>query len=160
MTKTAKTWMIFFALLTVLLPLAMSEAIESKQAQSVPIWSVSVNKQLLQADQRVAAFRVNITSGTIASLPKIPVGWAISLSNDENWTPTMTASARVGAAAFDLNSIREGFHDFLRIKKLKMPAQFETPAFDIQIDLGVTTDFEKINWIRVPVKDLSISKLK
>jgi len=136
----------------------LTSVLQAAEWNDPQTWIISVKALPLKSDQRVIGYRAKIISGSIISLTKIPPGWDFVLHNNENWITDISASIRVGAAAFDPDGSKDNFRDFMVIRKLKMPAEFKHAPFDIHFEINVTTDFEHQEWISIPLKDLSIER--
>jgi hypothetical protein len=117
------------------------------------ILSLSVKNLSLENRERIVGFQIRLKSAYIYSLPELPIGWAFHITNFRNedppWNTSLDAVAGVGNAS--LNS--EFFRDFILIEKYG--GKFaEGSAFDIELRLSTTSDFEKINERSFSIKGL------
>ncbi len=110
--------------------------------------SVSIPNLRMAAKERVVGFELHITSGRIAALPNVPIGWHIAIDNDASWDPAIKASSTVGAAALD----RDFFRKFLMIEK---DTPLGTP-FDVHGEIDVTNNFETARRIKIRMADLTL----
>ena len=99
------------------------------------------------AGERVVGFDFEVTSGRIAQITDIPIGWNISVDNDASWNTKIHASVLVAAAALDGSY----FKDFAVIEK---EGNAETPL-EIIGRIAVSTDFSKVREIQVGMKDFT-----
>jgi hypothetical protein len=112
---------------------------------------VSIPSLHTTSKERIVGFEFHITSGRVAQLPDVPIGWNVSVDNDPSLNTAVTGSLIVGAAALD----RTFFRDFLVIEKDK---SLEIP-FDVQGEIVVTTDFATVRRIKIATKDLVMKKV-
>ena len=99
---------------------------------------------------RVVAFDLKVSNGSIGSLPKIPKGWFISVTNDASGETEVSGNIQVGAAA-----LASGwFHNFVGLRR-------EDPLvaiFHLRLDIVVTKDFVTERHIHVSPDGLLLSK--
>jgi len=100
------------------------------------------------AGERVVGFGFEVTSGRIAQLPDMPMGWNISVDNDPSWNTRVDASILVAAAALDASF----FKDFAVIEK---DGGAESP-FELKGGVVISTDFSRTRTIQVAMKDFGI----
>lgn len=93
-------------------------------------------------------FGFEVTSGRIAQLPDMPMGWNISVDNDPSWNTRVDASILVAAAALDASF----FKDFAVIEK---DGGAESP-FELKGGVVISTDFSRTRTIQVAMKDFGI----
>ena len=113
--------------------------------------SVSIPSLNLMPKERVVGFDIHITSGRVARLSDLPIGWSISVDNDASWNTSAKGTSTVGAAAVDPSF----FKNFVVVEKnesLGIP-------FDVQGEVVVTADFATERRIKFALKDLVITKL-
>lgn len=108
---------------------------------------VSIPNLHLDEGERVVGYEIHITSGRIAKLPDIPIGWSLSVDNNASWNSSIKASATVGAAAVS----RAFFRDFLVVEKNESLGV----SFDLQGEIVVTKDFIREKRIKIDSKDFS-----
>jgi hypothetical protein len=48
--------------------------------------------------ERVSKFDFKISGGQVVGLPRVPMGWTLSISNDPSWSSEVSGTAIVGAA--------------------------------------------------------------
>jgi hypothetical protein len=137
---------LFFALIAAVLGLL--DVSEAARGQTL---SVSIPTLHATGKERVVGFEIHITSGRIAQLPKVPIGWDVSIDNNASWTTEIKASSTVGAAALDPTF----FRDFLLVEKNR---SLSVP-FDIRGEVVVTEDFAAERRIKIEMKDFSIKEL-
>ena len=113
--------------------------------------SVSIATLHATGKERVVGFEIHVTSGRIAELPKVPIGWDVSIDNNASWNTEIKASSTVGAAALDPRF----FRDFLIVEK---SGSLSVP-FDIRGEVVVTEDFTAERRIRVEMKDFALKEL-
>jgi hypothetical protein len=102
--------------------------------------SVSLPALDIGAGERVVGFDFEVTSGRIAEITDMPIGWNISVDNDASWNTNIHASVLVAAAALDGSF----FKDFAAIER---EGNAEIP-FEIRGKIDVSTDFSKVREIR------------
>src|SRR5260370_7609397 len=83
--------LVAFASLTPLFLHASHEA--RRQTLSISIPNLQVSDK-----ERVVGFAIHITSGRIAALPNIPIGWDISVDNNASWNTEIKAPTTVTPA--------------------------------------------------------------
>jgi len=110
--------------------------------------SISLPGLEIGAAERVVSFNLKVTSGRVAQLPDMPIGWNISVDNDPSWNTSVNASVQVAAAALDASY----FKDFAVIEKEDTA---ESP-FDLGGKVTVSTDFSHSRTIQVAMKDFVI----
>jgi hypothetical protein len=100
--------------------------------------------------ERVVGFHFEVTSGRIAHMRDMPIGWNISVDNDPSWNTTIDASIVVAAAALD----PAFFKEFAVIEKS------ETAGSPLQVegDVTVSSDFSSSRKIRVEMKNFTIQE--
>jgi hypothetical protein len=98
---------------------------------------------------RVVAFDLKAADCSIRSIPDVPPGWFLSITNDASGTAEITANAQVGAAA-----LSAGY--FMRFVGLRRQAS-ETPISHLALEVVVTKDFVHERHIVVPPGDLTLS---
>jgi hypothetical protein len=86
--------------------------------------SVSLPALRIGAGERVVGFDFDVTSGRIAQITDIPIGWNISADNDASWNTKIHAFVLVAAAALNGSY----FKDFAVIER---ESEAETP-FEIR----------------------------
>jgi hypothetical protein len=110
--------------------------------------SVSLLGLEIGAGERVVGFQFNVTSGRIAQLPDMPIGWNIAVDNDPSWNTTVDASIHVAAASLDVSF----FKDFAVIEK----EDIADSPFDLEGKVVVSIDFSHSRTIQVAMKDFVI----
>ena len=63
--------------------------------------SVSLSALPIGAGERVVGFDFEVTSGRIAKITDMPIGWNVSVDNDPSWNTKIHASGLVAAAALN-----------------------------------------------------------
>lgn len=111
------------------------------------ILSVSLPALRLAAGERVVGFQVDVTSGRIAQLSSVPIGWNISVETDPSWNTKLDASVIVAAAALDPSF----FKNFIEVEKHESPRG----AFGLTGEITVSTDFSSTRIIPVAMKDFT-----
>jgi hypothetical protein len=114
------------------------------------LMSVSLPALHIAAEERVVGFDFAVTSGRIAQIPDMPIGWNISVNNDPSWNTKIDASIIVAAAAVDASFFKE----FVLIEK---DESSENP-FEVKGEVIVSTDFSEVRRIRVEMKDFTTKK--
>jgi hypothetical protein len=112
--------------------------------------SVSLPAVHIGAGERVVGFDFEVTSGRIAQITDMPIGWNVSVDNDPSWNAKIHASVLVAAAALDASY----FEDFVVIEK---EANAENP-FELKGKILVSTDFSKVRDIQVGMKDFTVQE--
>jgi hypothetical protein len=149
MNRGSKLALLAIALTTSLL--LVSEAAERIVGAASPhrqFVSVSLPALRIAAGERVVGFEFEVTSGRIAQITDIPIGWNISVDNDASWDTKIHASVLVAAAALDGSCFKE----FAVIEK---EGNTERP-FEIKGKIDVSTDFSKVREIQVRMKDFTV----
>jgi hypothetical protein len=67
---------------------------------------VSIPRIALSSNERIVGFAVHVQSGRIAQLPKLPIGWTISVDNDPSWRTSLEGPVTVGAASLGTGYFR------------------------------------------------------
>jgi hypothetical protein len=112
--------------------------------------SVSLPALHIGAGERAVGFDFEVTSGRIAKITDMLIGWNVSVENDPSWNTKIHASVLVAAAALD-GSYFEGF------VVIGKEANAESP-FAIKGKIIVSTDFSKVREIQVGMKDFTIQE--
>ncbi|MDE1145360.1 MAG: hypothetical protein PW843_01920 [Azospirillaceae bacterium] len=79
--------------------------------------TVSVGPLDVKPGERVIAFHIHIANGGIRSLPRLPMGWSITVDNDASWQTQIEGSIQVGAAALG----PEDMKNFLVVEMSDLP---------------------------------------
>ena len=150
MNRRARRIQLLAAAVTALLLLVPGEAAGPAGAEALGGQFVSVSLPALHigTGERVVGFHFDVTSGRIAQIPDMPIGWNISVDNDPSWNTKVDASIHVAAAAVDSSF----FHDFAVVEK---EGNAESP-FKLEGEVDVSTDFSKVRKIRVVMKDFTV----
>lgn len=114
-----------------------------------PYLRVSIPRLALKKGERVVGFDIHFTSGRIAAMPKVPMGWTISVSNDASWLTSIEGRIIVGAAAVGPSFFR-GFILIEIDRSLEIP-------FDAKGEVVVSEDFVNERRLKVGLKDLDIT---
>jgi len=123
-------------------------SVAASQASSGQRVTVSIPAPHTTSKERVVGFEIHVTSGKIAALPKIPIGWNLTVDNDPSWNTTITASIEVGAAAVG----PDYFRDFIVVEKdesLGVP-------FWLHGEIVVTEDFKTQRRVRITPNDFAM----
>ncbi len=99
---------------------------------------------------RIVAFDLKAFDGSTRSLPNVPRGWFLSITNDASGAMEIRGNAQVGAAALDVSYLTK----FVGIQR-QSP---ETPISSIRLEVVVTTDFVNERHIAIPSADLLLSR--
>lgn len=122
------------------------------------VYTVSLKNISLKQGERIVGFTMRVSSASIHSIPKLPIGWNYKISNSLNEQPPcntiLDASIGVGNAALYPNF----FDKFVTIEKYK-GRWAEDIEFDLEVKLKVTTDFDKYTVITLGLKDLTLKRL-
>jgi len=150
MNKRARLGLLLAAAVTALLLLVPGEADGPAGAEPPHTQFVSVSLPGLHigTGERVVGFHFDVTSGRIAQIPDMPIGWNISVDNDPSWNTKVDASIRVAAAAVDSSF----FQDFAVVEK---EGKAESP-FELAGEVDVSADFSKVRKIQVVMKDFAV----
>jgi hypothetical protein len=136
---------LFLAVAFVALAFGLLRVSEAARRQTI---FVSIPALHATSKERVVGFEIHITSGRIAALPNVPIGWNVSIDNNASWNTLIKASSTVGAAAVDPGFFRE----FLVVEKnesLGVP-------FDMGGEVVVTEDFATARRIKIGIKDFAL----
>jgi hypothetical protein len=133
------------ALRAILASLVLSMVLGGAKLTHAQTLSVSIPSLRLAPNERVVAFEIRVTSGRIASLPNLPIGWHISVDNDPSWNTAIRASSRVGAAALGPDFFRK----FVVIEK---NTSLGNP-FDVVGEVDVTRNFATGRRIKLRMAD-------
>ena len=150
MNKCARLALLVVATATAFLLLVLSAAEEPAGAEPSGTQLVSVSLPTLHvaAEERVVGFHFEVTSGRIAQIPDMPIGWNISVDNDPSWNTKIDASVIVAAAALDASF----FKNFVVIEK---DDSSESP-FEIKGEFLVSSDFSNVRKIQVEMRDFTV----
>jgi hypothetical protein len=110
--------------------------------------SISLSALHITEGERVVGLDFGVTSGRIAKITDVPIGWNVSVDNDPSWNTNIHASVIVAAAALDGSY----FKDFAVIEK---ESNADTP-FEIKGKIVVSTDFSKVREIQVGMSDFTV----
>jgi hypothetical protein len=108
-------------------------ALAATAASASTLWLVSAERAALRPGERIVGFELTVTSGRIAALPAIPVGWSVAVENHPTWRTQVTGAILIGAAALDPGDLR----DFVVVEAYDS----EGGRFDVTLILTVTADF-------------------
>jgi hypothetical protein len=123
-------------------------AVTTRSAQSETVW-LSVPFAKIGETERIVDFELKITGATIRSIPQVPEGWFLSLTNDASGSSEIRGNIQVGAAAL----YRSFFSSFLFVDKKNDPQI----KFSIAMDVSVTKDFEKFKYININTSEMIVS---
>jgi hypothetical protein len=142
--------LLFVATATAFLLLTPGEAVGHSGARPPHGQFVSVRLSALHITEgeRVVGFDFGVTSGRIAKITDVPIGWNVTVDNDPSWNTKIHASVIVAAAALD----GAYFKDFAVIEK---EGNAESP-FEIKGKIVVSTDYSKVREIQVGMKDFTV----
>jgi hypothetical protein len=94
--------------------------------------------------ERIAKFDFKISGGQVVGLPRVPIGWTISILNDPSWSSEVSGTAIVGAAFIQP---RQFVHDIVTI--WEMPDALKTYPGAPQITtITGTVDLYKVDGTR------------
>ena len=96
------------------------------------VW-LSVPPGDFKRNERIVGFELKVTAGAIRSVPNVPAGWYISISNDAIGVGEMRGNAQVGAAALD----QSYFNSFVSIERRELGDL----KFRIELEVALTADF-------------------
>ncbi len=116
------------------------------------LFDVSIKRLELAKEERIIGYKLKITSGKISSLSKVPIGWNITIDNDPSWNTNLSGSIIVGAAALKADY----FKKFVQIEQFVQ----KDVAFDVELEVITTSDFEKEKTIKFTRKDLVLTSKK
>ena len=105
---------------------------------------------LTTGGDRIVAFDLRASDCSIRSLPNIPRGWFLSITNDASGAVEVRGNAQVGAASLSAAY----FRTFAGIQR-QTP---ETPISHLTLEIVVTKDFTHERHIVVSTGDLTLSK--
>lgn len=105
----------------------------------------------LRERERIVAFSLQISGGTIRSYPRVPSGWFISIVNDPGSTE-IRGNAQVGAAALS----PEDFKSFVGIQKLDL----SDLKLALALEVVVTADFEQERHLKFAGDQIPLSFLR
>lgn len=112
--------------------------------------SLSLPDLRVAQKERIVGFHFELTSGRIAHMRDMPIGWNISVDNDPSWNTKVDASIVVAAAALD----PAFFKEFVVIEKNETAGS----PFQIEGDITVSGDFSSSRTIRVQMKDFTVQE--
>lgn len=141
------SWGYLRSVVVVLAILALASLIGGQPPPGQTV-SVSIPNLQTTAKERVIGFELHITSGRIAAVPNVPIGWQISIDNDASWNTVIKASSTVGAAALT----GDFFRKFLVVEK---NTSLGTP-FGVHGEVAVTENFATARRIRIAMADLAM----
>jgi len=129
--------------------LGVTLALGAGAARANTLWLVSAERAELQPGERIVGFELTISSGRIAGLPTVPVGWSVTVENYPTWRTRMTGSILIGAAALDPADLRDfGVEAY----------ESETGRFDVTLTLTVTADFHRERRIHLSRERLELHR--
>jgi hypothetical protein len=99
---------------------------------------------------RIVAFDLKAADCSVRSLPDVPRGWFLSITNDASGAVEIRGNAQVGAAA-----LSAGY--FLRFVGLQRQSP-ETPISHLALEIVATKDFVTERHIVVSLGDMTLSK--
>ncbi len=136
--------MLLVTIVTVVVVTGSSESFHGR------LVSVSVSVPRLAPGERVVGFDFQVTSGRIAQLPNLPIGWSLSVDNDPSWNTKIDASVIVGAAALDPSF----FQNFLVVEREESLGI----AFDMKGEIIVSKDFSTTRRVTVGKNELILNE--
>lgn len=112
-------WLVVAIVFTLVLP---------GTAKSAEQFSVSIPGlgRLLEADEGIASFEINVTGGRIVSFPRAPNGWGICINNELSGKTRIGGNIILTVALLD----PDYFSDFIVIEKAS------GEVFDIEAKIG------------------------
>lgn len=96
------------------------------------VW-LSVPPGDFKRNERIVGFELKVAAGAIRSVPNVPAGWYISISNDAAGVGEMRGNAQVGAAALE----QSYFNSFVSIERREL----DDLKFWIELEVVLTIDF-------------------
>jgi hypothetical protein len=111
---------------------------------------VSVPAGFAKPGERAVQIRAHLARGFFVSAC-VPGEWGLNIVNTSS-DLNLTATCSVGAAALNETSLT----DFMVIDRWQNDAY--SPPFSITLDIALTTDFEKVRWVHLTAKDLTMRK--
>lgn len=132
------------------LGLGLALALWTGAVEAGPLFAVGLDGVALGKGERIVGFEVTVTSGRIAALPSVPVGWAVSVDNYPTWRTRAEGAILIGVAALD----PADFRDFLVVEAYAPPAG---SGFAVDVVLVVTADFEHERRLRLPAAQVRLS---
>lgn len=114
---------------------------------------VSFPSVKLQQSERIVGFEINVTTGHIIQVDRIPQDWSLDVQAEVSSTSAISGSTRHGAGA--LFTASELPKVTIRIDK---PFGETAPKFSAEAIIYVTADFEKTRTIRLKEADLVLKK--
>jgi len=107
--------------------------------------------KLMEEQEKVASFEVNIVGGRIVSFPRAPNGWGICINNELSGMARIGGNIILTVALLDPNY----FTDFLLIEKAA------EESFDVSVKIGTyKLVSHKQRLLTLSMKDLSIKHLR
>ena len=122
-------------------------------ALSGNLYSISTKNIDLGKYNRIANFELNIRSGSVYSVPRVPQGWEIYIDNQPSWNTRVTGGAVVGAAGLYTDFFEE---EFLVIEK---NTDYNPGMFRIELVLYTTSNFEDVKKYYVDSKNIVLKKM-
>ncbi len=128
----------------------------AQETEGEGLWTVSISHLKLAPGERVIGFDVQLKAARVASLPKVPPAWSITIDNEPSWNSRISGTIGVGAAALGSGNF---FEDFLVIEKCPKGLGVEKPpSFGITVEVITTTDFNNEKRIFLKNEDLLLQK--
>jgi hypothetical protein len=78
---------------------------------------VSLGPLDLKPGERIIGFHIRVAGGGIRGLPRLPMGWSLTIDNDASWQTGIEGGIQLGSAALDPDALR----DFLVVETSEMP---------------------------------------
>jgi hypothetical protein len=117
-------------------------------ARANTLWLVSAERAVLRSGERIVGFELTVSSGRIAALPTLPIGWSVTVDNYPSWQTHMTGSILIGAAALSPAELK----DFVVVEAYGSGAG----QFRVELTLTVTVDFSRERRIHLPKDRLDL----
>lgn len=105
-------------------------------AYSNEIYELSLAKIPLKDNECIVGVEVMLNRGGIYSVPRLPMGWYITIDNDPSWMTSLKGNIVVGAAALN-NSDRKLLDHFLIIEKFDDRVVSRVAPFDLEVKVWV-----------------------
>jgi len=123
------------------------------------IYSVSLKDFPTAQNERIVRFKVTLSAANVYSVPKVPIGWTLNITNSLNeqppWNTILDASIGIGNAAL----YQPFFKHFVIIEKY-IGNWAENLKFDIEVKLTMTADFEKYSEKIFKMNDVILDRIK
>jgi len=124
------------ALRIIIVASVISCVLLGKTSLASELYGLSLAGIKLEKNERIAGFEISVSSGRVASLPSLPMGWNLIVDNDPSWATKFQGNALVGSAFLN-SSDRALLGNLLTVERLKDDIIAKEVPFDVNATIHI-----------------------